>query len=64
MQSEFENVSRREGRRPQFEQSRIVRGPVFRLEVDSQFADGNDFLVSLPLEEVEYGEKRLLVLVR
>lgn len=61
---EFDGAAAREGQRPQFEQSRIVRGSGFHLEVDAQFADGNDFLIALPLEEVHEGGKRLLVLVR
>ncbi len=64
VEPEFEAVWSREQKRPRFEQFWIKRGPEFRLEVDAQFADGNDYLVSLPLEVVQYGEKRLLVLVR
>ena len=60
----FDSVERREDRRPQFEQSWIERGLTFQLMVDAQFADGNDFVAALPLEEVEEGGRRLLVLTR
>ncbi|GAB5537346.1 MAG: hypothetical protein Rubg2KO_35950 [Rubricoccaceae bacterium] len=49
---------------PRFEQFWIARGSTFQLTVDAQFPDGNDFLMSLPLEEVAYQDKTLLVLDR
>lgn len=67
VQPEFDAAERREQRRPRFEQSSIRRGlsaSEFRLEVDAQFEDGNDFLLSLDLETVEYRGRRLLVLTR
>jgi hypothetical protein len=59
------DAARREGRRPQFEQSWIERGPkAFRLMVDAQFPDGDDFIAALPLEEVQEDGRHLLVLTR
>lgn len=52
------------GRRPQFEQSWVERGPTFRLVADAQFENGDDFKASFDLEEVSVEGRRLLVLVR
>lgn len=64
---EFDAAERRSGSRPRFEQSVVRRGfgaTPFTLEVDAQFADGNDFLLALDLETIEYRGTRLLVLAR
>ena len=62
----FDDVEKREGKRPRFEQSWIKRGPGpsgYTLQIDSQFADGNDFLIVLELDEVDVDGSRLLVLI-